>query len=591
MMNQLFKSALGVILFLLVSLSLPAQLSKITSKELQQHIGYLASDSLKGRYPGTSGDRAAASYIQDQFQRAGLTMPFERGLQAFDISMGMEPGPDSFFHFADEEFVYGDDFQPVHFSASSGHLGEVVYLGYGIRVDHEVLTWDDYHGIDVSGKWVMVLRGKPQIKNSRGVLDPISEDFGKSVFAKDMGAAGVLLIAADSADDELDDFTGLSGDVGIPVIQITRSAADQLLRKKNESIRNLIAYHSRHLKPHSFHLDVELNASVDLRERNIETYNVIGLLKSQHPQVGEEYIVVGAHYDHLGMGTSGSRRPGLTAVHYGADDNASGVAALIELAGKIAQEKKNIHRSIIFAAFGAEEKGLLGSKHFVANPPVPLSQIKLMVNLDMIGRLKEDNSIQIGGTGTAIEMEDLLEKALSGHDFDLTKFPEGLGPSDHASFYGQDIPVLFVSTGPHLDYHTPDDTPDKINYEGLKMISDAMADLLLNASQQAQMLSFTEAGPKVPVARHGAQRRVSLGLMPDFTSRDIEGLRADFITEGKSAHRAGMKDGDIITAINGLPVKNIEEYMFRLSQLEPGQTIHVEVLRNDEKIVFLVVLD
>ena len=590
-MNQSFKSFISVFLFLLVSVSLPAQLSQITSRELRQHITYLASDSLQGRYPGTPGDRAAASYIQEQFQRAGLTLPFGRGLQAFNISMGMEPGPDSFFRFTGLELLYDEDFQPVYFSASSGHQGHVVYLGYGIRVDHEVLKWDDYHGIDVRGKWVMMLKGKPQVENSRGILDPITEDFGKSVFAKDMGAAGVLLISTDSANDKLDDFTGLSGDVGIPVIQITRKTADQLLRKKNESVRNLIAHHNKHLKPRSFQLDFELNASVDLREREIETYNVIGILKSPNPRFSEEYIVVGAHYDHLGMGTSGSRRPGLTAVHYGADDNASGVAALIELAGKISQEKKSLQRSIIFAAFGAEEKGLLGSKHFVANPPVPLSQIKLMINLDMIGRLKDDRSLQIGGTGTAIEMEKLLEESLSNHEFDPTMFPEGLGPSDHASFYGQDIPVLFISTGPHLDYHTPDDTPDKINFEGLRMISDAMADLILNASQQTQKLTFTEAGPKVPTARHGAQRRVSLGLMPDFTTRDIEGLRADFITDGKAAHKAGMKDGDIITEINGLPVRNIEEYMFRLSQLEPGQTIHVEVLRNDEKIVFLVVLD
>jgi aminopeptidase YwaD len=591
-MNRFFKF---VLIFFLISLSVSGQKLQVDAKKLSTHIDYLASETLKGRYPGTQEDKFAAEYIRDQFQKSGLQLPFDKGLQSFFFLKGLEMGSNNTFIADGISMDIGTDFTPLSFSANKSLQAQVVYLGYGIRVDHEQFRWDDYHGQDVTGKWVLIIRGKPPVHNYARILDPITEDFGKAVFAKDMGALGVIFVNSqdDQEEDSLLPLNGSTGDAGIPVIQVTRETADKLLSRSNETIVSLEEYHSKHNRPKSFHLLQSVNATTDLQESKIETFNVVGIIRGRAPVARDEYIVIGAHYDHLGMGGSGtgSRRPYDSLPHVGADDNASGVSAMLEIAATLSAEMKTTQRSFIFVAFGAEEKGLLGSKHFVNNPPVPLSRIKLMVNLDMIGRIRENNTIQLGGTGTAGEMEELIQETFKNHNLELALFPEGLGPSDHASFYGQDIPVLFFSTGPHMDYHTPEDTPDKINYKGMKLISEAVLDLLVRASKADQKFTFTEAGPKISASRHGQERKVSLGLMPDFTAQGIEGLRADLIIRGKAADRGGMKNGDIITAINGLPVRNIEEYMYRLSQLEPGQSIHVEVLRNEEKEILLIILE
>lgn len=590
-MTKLFR----FILFLfLIPVALHGQDVKISAEGLKKHVYFLASDSLKGRYPGTKEDIVAAEYIRDQFQKAGLQLLYQKGLQTFAIVTGIEPGSDNSLTIDNYNAVYNSDFRPLSFSSRGGLDANISYIGYGIRVEHEQIRWDDYHGIDVTGNWVLILRGKPPADDIGNILNPIITDFGKAVFAKDMGAKGVILVNPESNEEDfLESNSVFSGDAGIPVIQITRKLADRMLTEDGESIYNLETYHKKNLKPRSFTLIKSFNATVDLKETSIKTFNVAGILRGQHPVLKNEYIIVGAHYDHLGMGGtgSGSRRQDTSAVHPGADDNASGVSGMIEIAKRLTAQRKNLQRSIIFVAFGAEEKGLLGSKYFVNNPPFELNKFKLMINLDMLGRMKEDKSVQLGGTGTAREMEDLINKSLKQHKILLNTFPEGLGPSDHASFYGQDIPVLFFSTGPHMDYHTPEDTPDKINYDGMKLISEAISELIQQAAKSDQKLTFTEAGPKIATQRHGQQRRVSLGLMPDFTAQGVEGLRADFITKGKAAERGGMKNGDVIVAINGLSVKNIEEYMFRLSQLEPGQTINVEVIRDGKKELLLIILD
>ncbi len=571
------------------------QLAKITTEELRNHVFFLASDSLKGRYPGDPEDKIAVEYIKKHFLASKLLMQPQNGLQAFNVVTGIAPGTNNSFRFNRFKGDLGSDFTPMAFSSNYSLKAEVAYLGYGLSISNDKVSWDDYHGIDVTGRWVMILRGEPNLKKTGRMLNSISDDFGKAVLAKDKGAKGVILVnpVSTEKEDKLESLARFTGDAGIPVIQITRETADRLLRRNNENIQSLENYHTENSRPRSFGLKNKLYASVELKEIKIETYNVIGFLQGQHPGLKDEYIVVGAHYDHLGMGGpgTGTRRPDIRAIHVGADDNASGVAAMIEIAEKLASVNDLLDRSIIFIAFGAEEKGLLGSKYFVNNPPVDISNIKLMINLDMLGRMREGNTVQLGGTGTAKEMEELIAQTVKNHNLNLAMFPEGLGPSDHASFYGQEIPVLFFTSGPHMDYHTPEDTPDKINFEGIKIISDAVAELVKQASQYSQNITFTEAGPKTAAPRHVGRGRVSLGFMPDFTARGIEGARVDIVTKGRPAYRGGMQNGDIITAINGYPVKNIEEYMFRLSQLEPGQTINVEVLRNEQKELLLIVLD
>jgi len=233
---------------------------------------------------------------------------------------------------------------------------------------------------------------------------------------------------------------------------------------------------------------------------------------------------------------------------------------------------------------------LLGSKYFTDNPLIDLSKVNAMINLDMVGRLRDSSALQIGGAGTAEGLKD-LEKSLI--DTSLTKLAisdEGSGPSDHSSFYGKNIPVLFFSTGAHLDYHTPSDTWEKINYPGMVKVSDLVFDIVEKLANDNARLKFKEAGPKVEINRAMRRQGVTLGITPDYAGIVKNGLRADFVTPGKPAALGGMKKGDIITAINGKTVNNIQDYMFRLGQLKHGETISVEVLRNAKKEVLLIQL-
>ncbi len=329
-----------------------------------------------------------------------------------------------------------------------------------------------------------------------------------------------------------------------------------------------------------------MNATTDVKQKKVETENILAFIEGN--ELKDEIIVLGAHWDHLGFGgpSSGSRMPDTVAVHYGADDNASGVAGIIEIAEKLATQK-DLKRSVLIMAFGAEEMGLLGSNYFVENPLFELKQLKAMVNIDMIGRLKKDNSLMIGGTGTSPESENILNSLNTDSTFAISMQQEGFGPSDHASFYAKDIPVFFLSSGAHPDYHTPFDTPDKINLEGTKSIADYTYNLMLNLINREENLTFKEAGPKQRA--NGSRRyKITLGIMPNFTSTENNGLGVDAVSKGGPAEAAGMKRGDRIVAINGMPVSNIYEYMSRLKKLEASTTATVDVIRNNEKVVLLV---
>jgi hypothetical protein len=290
------------------------------------------------------------------------------------------------------------------------------------------------------------------------------------------------------------------------------------------------------------------------------------------------------------MGGPSSRARDTVAVHHGADDNASGVSEMIELAEKFALTKGSHKRSLVFAAFSGEEMGLLGSKYFTENPLIDLTKVNAMINLDMVGRLKDSSTLQIGGAGTAEGLKGLVKSLSDTNLIRLTFSDEGYGPSDHSSFYGKDIPVLFYSTGAHLDYHTPRDTWDKINYTGMTEISNLIFNVAENLANNSERLKFKEAGPKVEINRVMRRKGVTLGIMPDFAGNVKNGLRADFVTPGKPAALGGMKKGDIITSINSKSVNNIQDYMFRMGQLKHGETINVEVLRNGKKLVLLIQL-
>jgi hypothetical protein len=418
-----------------------------------------------------------------------------------------------------------------------------------------------------------------------------SSDRDKCMTAKDKGAAGVFLVSGVGFDQK-DEFEGLQRgehSVGIPVFRITRELANKILENNDQTIEILEDKLNQTRSPFSFETEMAVKATSELKEEKLTTRNVIMKLEGNDPTLASQYVIIGGHFDHLGMGGSSSRTPDSSAVHFGADDNASGIASILEIAEKAASLKSN-KRTLIFSAFAAEEMGLLGSKYLVDHLPVDPKDVNAMINLDMVGRLKETRDLSAGGVGTSPGLRDLIFSNIDTTSFNLVISEEGFGPSDHSSFYGKDIPVLYFSTGAHLDYHTPNDTPDKINYSGISEISDIIFNITQRLSNDSTKLQFTEAGPKTQVSRGSRRKGVTLGIMPDFAGSVKNGLRADFVTPGRPAAQGGMKKGDIITSINGLKINNIEDYMFRLSKLSQGETISVELDREGETVVILVTL-
>ena len=593
--NNIKAIATGIlpVAFLILSGS-SVKKSDVTVKELQKHIRYLSSDELKGRNTGSQGDSLAAIYIRKELLSYGLKPLSDNGMQNFSVTKKVLAGKSSSLSLSGNSFTPGKDFTPLAFSSDATLESNVVFAGYGFNIGIDTLKWNDYSQIDVKGKWVMILRADPETDNTKSAYIPFSGDRNKALLAKDLGAAGVLMVSGTVADPQ-DQFESLGQEafsVGLPVLRIKRDVADAILASSKNTIAGLEKKLNETRKPSSFDTNIKIKASAEITKEEAGTRNVIMVLPGEDPILKNEYIVIGAHFDHLGMGGPGSssRAVDTIAVHHGADDNASGVAMMLELAQEFAETKGSHKRSIICIAFTGEEMGLLGSKYFADHPSVDLSKVNAMFNLDMVGRLNETRTLQISGAGTAEGLKKILYS-----DNDTTKFKiafsdEGYGPSDHSSFYGKNIPVVYYSTGAHLDYHTPADTWDKINYTGMVEISSLIFKTASDLASEPGKLSFRESGPKVETGAVARRKGVTLGIMPDFAGSVKNGLRADFVTPGKPAALGGMKKNDIITAINSKPVNNIQDYMYRMGQLKHGETISVEVLRDGKKEVLLIQL-
>ncbi|WP_319502445.1 M28 family peptidase [uncultured Draconibacterium sp.] len=586
------KNFVFVALVFLMAACGPKFNKEITLDDIRENIDYLASDSLKGRKSGEQGDLLAAQYIAGKFEAAGLELLFDNGFQEFNLVTSAEIADGNQLLVNDAEYEVEKDFLPYAFSANTTVTAEVVFTGFGIEVTRDSLKWNDFDGADVSGKWMLVLQGDPDLDNPNSPYLEFSSERAKALKASDKGAAGIIFVAGTkfSEEDELSSlfFDKNSSRFSIPVIQVTRKVANEILRGIDQTVEKLEAEILEQNAGLNLEVPATVSTTVKVELKETSTQNVVAMLPGNDDSLKNEYVVVGAHFDHLGMGGpgSGSRAIDTVAVHNGADDNASGVSAVIQLAEKLAGDKSN-KRSVVFVAFGAEEMGLLGSKEFTMKPPVETDKMVAMFNFDMIGRLKEDNSLSIGGTKTAEETEDLLNNL--NPDFTLAFTGEGIGPSDHASFYLQDIPVIYISTGAHPDYHTPQDDAELINFEGTQKVMNYSVALLDDVVNRAEKLTFQEAGSKFQRSR-GGRFKVTLGVMPDFAGVEKRGMRVDAVSKGKPAYAAGMKKGDIIVAIDGKKVSNIYEYMDRLQKLEAGATISVDILRDEKPTVLIVQL-
>lgn len=591
-MNHKIKLLLpiGILLMLFSCQDRITKNPKITAIELKEHISYLASDSLMGRYPGDKGGILSAKYIHEQLSDYGLE-PVGIGLQSFPVITGCQLGDSNALLYNNKKYTLDTDYLPIGFTSNTKATGKVTFVGYGFEINTDKLKWNDYLTLDVTGKWALILRDDPEPDNMMSEFIAYSNDRSKATLAKDKGAIGVLFVNGVNSSrkdkpKELSYDQNISN-AGIPVISITRELANELLGESG-SIEEIEAEVIKNQKSIGIATQQIITAQTDVIQKKVEANNVVFKIKAKGTTEAKQTVVLGAHFDHLGMGgeSVNSRMPDTIAVHNGADDNASGVAGLIELAGYLQSKADTLKQDILVVAFDAEEMGTLGSKYFVNNLPHGHDSISVMINFDMIGRMKSDSvGITIGGTGTALEFDSILNATES--IFNRNFSTDGYGPSDHAPFYSNNISVLFFTTGAHDEYHTPLDDIEKLDIKKEKKIMDYAAAIALNIASNDNKLTFKSTGsPRKGSAR--TRLKVTLGIIPDVSGIVKGGLGIDGVRKGGPADKGGIIKGDIITAINGNVVGNIYEYMFRMSKLKAETTAIVEVNRNGESKVMLI---
>lgn len=567
----------------------------ITSQEILNHLSYLASDELQGREAGTPEGTQAARYIARQMEASGIQPGGTEGyFQKFNYISSLTLGQRNTFRIrgSRQSFQVGEDFIPLGFSSKGSLTANVVFVGYGFVID-DTITWNDYEGVDVNRKWVLILRGGPEGDNPHSPFEPHLALRKKVLLARDHGAQGVLLVTPEG-DQEEDELIPLRFDqsqkgAGLPVLQIRQAVANQILQSVGTDLKTVQSRLDSTQQPQSIETPTWVSATVSIRVNKVRIANVIGIIPGSDPLLKKEYVVIGAHFDHLGLGGpgSGSLVQDTVAVHNGADDNASGTAGVLEIGEQLAARKEELKRSVLLMGFNAEEKGLLGSKYFVEHPTVPIKNVVAMINMDMIGRMK-DSSLTVGGVGTSPDLKTILTELNRNYNLKLNFSEEGYGPSDHASFYTQDIPVVFFFTGVHEDYHKPSDDPDKINFEGEVTVANLVTDVALYLSQAEEKLAFTEAGPKEAQSER-RRFKVTFGIIPAYASSAV-GLEIDGVKSDGPADKAGMRKGDIIIAIGGKDVKDIYDYMYRLSELKPGTVVSVTIQRGTDTLELTVQL-
>jgi hypothetical protein len=578
----------------------------IDPQQYLNDVKVLASPEMKGRGTGTPELEKAAAYIAGQFRAFGLQpLDGKTYYQAFQVTTNAHLGKNNRFAYREggqtTNLKVREDYVPFNFSSRAKLAGKVIFAGYGITAAE--YSYDDYAGLDVKGKIVLVLRHEPQEYDEKSVFagkvyTEHAQFFSKATNAKMHGAAGVILIN-DRAnhrgeEDDLEKFGSVvgPGDAGIPFVQIKAAVAERWFKTAGKELTAVQESIDKDLKPASFafpeSLDVEANLDVERAMRSV--HNVAGYLPGQT----DEYMVIGAHYDHLGLGEQYSMAPSQAGtVHPGADDNASGTAGVIELARWFSSQPK-LKLGILFLAFAGEELGLLGSSYYVNHPALPLDKAVAMINMDMIGRVR-DGKVFVGGVGSGSNLRPLVEKAISRYtlkvDFSDTA---GYGSSDHTSFTTKQVPVLFFFSGLHGDYHKPSDSWEKIDAPAaatlLKLIGD-VATSLIDTAERPMFVRVKEAshavvaGSSAPGSGYGPY----FGSIPDF-GETTKGVKFADVREGSPAAVAGLRAGDILIEFDGKPIQNLYDFTYALRSKKPDDKVMVKVLRGDAPVEAQVVL-
>lgn len=514
---------------------------KVTLANLKTHIAYLADDKLEGRRAGSNGEKLAMEYISGQFKANGLLPKGVNGYyQPFEINEGKQIGDSTAFIINEATLVAGTDFFPFLFSA-----------------EKKVEAFPSISLQEPEMPWFFDLKEITDENKANPHFDLVEYIKNNSKKAYDRGATAIILFNTSAADDKLVfNAKDRSEKLPIPVLYVSQEAAKKYLNDPTAT------------------LNIKLNVDIDEKKRT--GHNVIGHIDNGAATT----VILGAHFDHLGYGEDGNSmlRTGEKLIHNGADDNASGTAALIELA-RILKTSKAKSNNYLFVAFSGEELGLFGSKYFTENPTIDLKAANYMINMDMVGRLNDSSKIlAVGGYGTSPQWSTVINPKEKKLPFAIKIDSSGSGPSDHTSFYRKDIPVLFFFTGQHKDYHRPGDDADKINYEGELKIINYINTIINNLNKQNQKLAFLKTR-EVQVGM--SSFKVTMGIMPDYTFSGA-GVRADGISDGRPAAKAGLKAGDVIIKIGDNVVSSMETYMQALNKFNKGDKTKVQYKRGNE---------
>jgi hypothetical protein len=578
-----------------------------TATAVQKHVEYLASEKLEGRMTGTEGERLAADYLIAELKAIGaeplpgrdsFLVPFEftSGVSAATIGNEMvltttdERGISS-----ERNFSPKTGFLPLSFSESGEIEGEVVFAGYGLKPrNSEEVGYDSYAGLDVKDKIVLVLRYSPSDADSdlKSKLERASALRVKALVARQQGAKGIIIFGGPRSEHagELINLGFEVGGAGSGIIGLstTGDLADALFKtvgKNVEEVQREFDTGNPHVGGFGFP-NAKLKIKANLEKTKVQANNVVGMLRAtSHDESTSDIIAIGAHYDHLGHGTGGgslARRSEVGEIHYGADDNASGTAATLEAAKLLAEMNRDRKRDVLVCFWSGEELGLLGSSDFVKSKPMGDRPISAYVNLDMVGKMKDD-TLTVQGTASSPEWNGILEKINVPLGLNLVLEEDPYQPTDSQEFYSAGTPVLQLFTGLHMDYHRPTDTPDKINYEGVQETAKFSAGLIAELASLESSLTYGKYQRKLPPGGGRASTRVYTGTLPDY-GREVKGMALSGVAEGGPAEKAGMKAGDVIVQFGTTTVTNIYDYMYALESAKIGVETDVVVERDGARI-------
>jgi aminopeptidase YwaD len=559
----------------------------------------LASPEMEGRGAGTKGLIRAEHLIEKRYKELHIEPAGVKGYtQAFSVVTGARLKSDNrcVVQTTDkkQDLTIEQDFVPFSFSASGQVSAPVVFAGYGATADE--FHYDDYAGLDVKDKIVVVLRYEPSgfsEKSAHHGLTQHSQLITKAINARNHGAKALVVITGklgEGEEDVLTRFGSVSGpeNVGIVMVQVKNAVADGWFQAARRSLKDVQEQINSSAKPDSFELPERLHVSlnIDIETMRATVNNVVAWLPGQT----DEYVIIGAHYDHLGRGNFDSLAPSqIGQIHPGADDNASGTAGVLELARLLAPERRKLKRSILFMNFAGEELGLLGSAEWVKEPTRPLAKAVAMINMDMIGRIK-DEKVYIGGVGTGSTFKTVLDQAQKEAPFKIEYSAGGYSSSDHTSFVTKKIPVLFFFSGLHSDYHKPSDTWDKINGASAARLLDMVESVAVQLANTDQPPAFQVVAEEKPIGGGGGGYGPYFGSVPDFGQVE-NGVKFSDVRPNSPAAKAGLKAGDILVQFGDKPIKNLYDFTDALRRSKVGDVVEVKVLRDGRPVTASVKLE